>query len=130
MSYHQETIDEIVSVMMAEKFYRDGKEDDGVKRIVTSYAERIKAAKERMKVASNAVEYDGKTYFSHDRKFGYTTCLSGDVVAYRKALETIVKRIKDTLARNEEAVFLAGCLSHIKNFAKDTLAGLRFEEEK
>ena len=131
MSYHQETIDEIVSVMMAEKFYRDGQEDTSVKRIVTSYAGRIKKAKEAMKIASNAVEFDGHTYYSRDRKYGYeTTVMTGDEDAYRKALETIVTRIEDTLAHPMDGMFFAGCLSHIKNYAKDTLEGIRERHEK
>ena len=131
MSYHQETIDEIVSVMMAEKFYRDGQEDTSVKRIVTSYAGRIKKAKEAMKIASNAVEFDGHTYYSRDGKYGYeTTVMTGDEAAYRKALETIVTRIEDTLSHPMDAMFLAGCLSHIKQYAKDTLEGIRGRHEK
>lgn len=126
MSYHQETIDEIVHIMMVEKFYRGGQEDDGVKRIVTSYAARIKKAKEAMKIASNAVEFDGHTYYSRDRKYGYeTTVMTGDEDAYRKSLETIVKRIEDALTHPLDGVFLAGCLSHIKDYAKRTLAGER-----
>lgn len=126
MSVHQESIDDIVSVMLAEKFYRDGKEDASVKRIVTGYANRIKAAKDAMKVGANAVEYDGKTYYLRRREDGYETCLTGDVVAYRTALETIVKRIDDMLSHPLDAMSLAGCLSHIKEFAKEVREGLRF----
>jgi len=35
---------ELLRVMRNEKFYRDGKEDEGVKRIVKSYADRIEDA--------------------------------------------------------------------------------------
>jgi len=126
MNQKPETIDDIVAVMLSEKFYRDGQEDTSVKRIVTSYAGRIKKAKDAMKIASNAVEFDGHTYYSRDRKYGYeTTVMTGDEAAYRKALETIVKRIEDAMSHPLDGIFLAGCLLHIMEYAKEILSGIR-----
>ena len=125
LSTKPETIDDIVRIMLSEKFYRDGKEARDVKRIVTGYAKRIKAAKKAMKIASNAVVYDGQLYLSRSREDGYETCLTGDVVAYKTALETIVKRIEDSLNHTMNGMFLVGCLQHIMEYAKEKLSGIR-----